>query len=167
MFPVKLGLQTGFRESIQSIKEGLRSIPNKGIGFGSFASDDRTDYSHNDLPRISFNYLGQFEGREGDWQVVSEASGMSMASTNSDRNLININGMVSDGNLMFSIVTKLGEESTGQLSTSFKAHLTTIINHCVEKLERKGASHTPSDFGSVAISQELLDRLEQAGRDAG
>src|SRR6185369_1543243 len=59
MFPVKLELQGNLRESIQFIKDSLRNVPNKGIGFGAFATN-KTNYPHQHLPRVNFNYLGQF-----------------------------------------------------------------------------------------------------------
>jgi len=76
MFPVKLELQSTVRESIRSIKESLRSIPNKGIGFGVFAVEKGTGYTHNDLVPISFNYLGQFGTQHGDWQLYPKAVGL-------------------------------------------------------------------------------------------
>ncbi|MEP7141396.1 MAG: amino acid adenylation domain-containing protein [Ferruginibacter sp.] len=159
MFPVRLELQNDLRGSIRSIKESLRSIPSKGIGFGAFAASKETVYTNNDLPPISFNYLGQFDTSEGYWQIAAEDSGQSMHSANTDHNLVNINGMVINRKLGFSIVTKLGEQTTNQLSESFKTQLTKIIKHCKEKLETEGSSYTPGDFNSVRISQSLLDRI--------
>ena len=165
MFPVKLELKDSVKASIQSIKEGLRKIPKKGIGFGAFATSKTTGYTHQDLPRVSFNYLGQFDSQQGDWEiVVTEGSGISMGAGNRDDNVININGAVSNGRLSFSIVTRLGEDITRQLSNSFKRGLTAIIEHCEEKLEQEGSSHTPSDFNLVRISQPLLDRLETGAK---
>ena len=160
MFPVRLEVRSTLKESIQFIKEGLRSIPNKGVGFGAFATLEETEYTLQDLVPISFNYLGQFDTRQGgDWQVVSEGSGMS-ADAARDHQLISINGMVSEGKLRFSIVTRLGEEVSKQLSKGLRSHLLNVIKHCEEKLENEGASYTPSDFSMIRISQSLLDCLQ-------
>ncbi|MDR7132806.1 hypothetical protein J2X69_005181, partial [Algoriphagus sp. 4150] len=43
---------------------------------------------------------------------------------------------------------------------SLESHLKAIIHHCEEKLDREGASYTPSDFKTVKISQSLLSRLQ-------
>ncbi|MFW0740046.1 condensation domain-containing protein, partial [Flavobacterium sp. T12S277] len=158
MFPVRLELKGGLKESIQFIKESLRSIPNKGVGFGSFATDETVLYGHEDLPGISFNYLGQFDIREGDdWQVVFESSGSSIDSMNRNHHLININGSVNKSKLGFSIVSMLGEDMSKELTASFKNHLIKVIEHCSEKVSRSESSYTPSDFTSVRISQSLLD----------
>ena len=164
IFPVKLEIRKNVKESIQSIKDNLRSIPNKGVGYGSFATRNETNYSFNDLAPISFNYLGQFETQQSDWQIIAEDSGSEIDPVNMNNNMVNINGMVNNGKLRFSIVTKLGADATKKLSEDYKIHLTKIINHCIEKIENKGSSYTPSDFKSVKISQSLLDKLQSKAK---
>ncbi|NDB85091.1 MAG: gramicidin biosynthesis protein, partial [Alphaproteobacteria bacterium] len=56
MYPVRLEIGEDIGESIKRIKENLRQVPNRGIGYGSIIG-----YLGNILPRISFNYLGQFD----------------------------------------------------------------------------------------------------------
>jgi len=160
MFPVKLELQNTIKESIRFIKEALRHIPNKGLGFGAFATSHETAYSFDNLAPISFNYLGQFDNHQDAWQITSEESGDSVSADNKDHNLINIVGMVSDGYLKFSIATKSGEAAAETLSNSFKRHLTQITEHCLKQIRDEGSSYTPSDFKVVNISQSLLDNLE-------
>ena len=78
MYPICLTANTDIGELIKATKESLRSIPNKGIGFGAMHS-----YTRQKLPRISFNYLGQFSGNDsgdGGWNIVNELSGVSMDS---------------------------------------------------------------------------------------
>jgi hypothetical protein len=63
-------------ECIIENKENLRLIPNKGVLFGKY-----NGYNINDnLPKISFNYLGQFDNiqKYNDfWSIVNELSGNS------------------------------------------------------------------------------------------
>jgi amino acid adenylation domain-containing protein/non-ribosomal peptide synthase protein (TIGR01720 family) len=164
MFPVKLELKNTLKGSIQFIKEILRSIPNKGIGFGAFATQAEAGYSHKDLPLISFNYLGQFDARQEEWQIVSEQSGSNVSSNYVDHNIININGDVSNGKLSFSFRTKLGDSTTTHLRDSFKMHLIKIIDLCREGIEKEESGYTPSDFKSVKISQALLDKLQLSSK---
>jgi len=106
MYPVRLEVKDSLRDSIRSIKECLRKVPRKGIGFGSYALLSDSGYGFEDLPLVSFNYLGQLDvGSSKDWQIVSERSGVSVHRSNKDHNVININGFVSEGKLRFSIVT--------------------------------------------------------------
>ena len=156
MFPVKLEVKNNIKETIECIKESLRSIPNKGIGFGVFAAK-KTGFTFNDLPPISFNYLGQFDAKQRDWQVVSEDSGNMAHPANINHNLININGMISNGKLEFSVMTRLGKYVTKQLNDSLKTYLVKIIKHCIDKISREGNSYTPSDFFHVEHEGDLVN----------
>ncbi|WP_259065705.1 non-ribosomal peptide synthetase [Mucilaginibacter sp. X4EP1] len=164
MFPVKLELKDSLRESIRHIKESLRSIPRNGIGFGVFAADDQTSYTLQNLPRISFNYLGQFDTLNEDWQIVTEKSGESVDAENADNNLININGAISNGRLQFNVATKLSANTSNLLCESFQSNLSAIINHCKTTFQNEGSYFTPGDFYAVKMSQPLIDKLTIAAR---
>ncbi|NQY10032.1 MAG: amino acid adenylation domain-containing protein [Flavobacteriales bacterium] len=164
MFPVKLETGKSIKDSIQKTKDTLRKIPNKGIGFGMFATEPKSGFGFNNLPPISFNYLGKLDSKAGAWQIVIEDSGKSIHPANHDLNVIDINGYISNGKLGFRIVTKLGSDWSNQLSDCFKNHIIKVTEHCIEKLEKRGASYTPSDFNTVQISQELLDRLTEESK---
>ncbi|WP_339145021.1 condensation domain-containing protein, partial [Croceitalea sp. MTPC5] len=146
MFPIRLQLNKTIGESIISVKETLRKVPNKGIGFGAFAIDIDSTLNHGELPPVIFNYLGQFDSKQGEWQIVSDASGRSRSPLNTDDNLINVNGSITKGRLGFSVKTKLGNQKTQELGDAIDGHLKEIIAHCVEKLEEHGPTYTPSDF---------------------
>ncbi|MBX9597695.1 MAG: amino acid adenylation domain-containing protein [Burkholderiales bacterium] len=155
MYPVKLELSANLADSIKQIKENLRNIPHKGIGFGSFAQSSESGLSFQQLPKISFNYLGQFDSQDSYWQISDESSGISMDQANRDHNLININGMVIAGELRFSIVSYLDEASTNQLSQSFKSRLEQIIVHCKGLVDKKISYYTPSDFANITSESHL------------
>ena len=96
---------------------------------------------------------------------ISEESGRSVHPDNKSHNIININGMVSGGELGFSIFSYLGDENTIKLSEAFKDQLHTIIEHCVNTVQVNGTLHTPSDFNTVTISQNLLSELEEKAKE--
>jgi amino acid adenylation domain-containing protein/non-ribosomal peptide synthase protein (TIGR01720 family) len=161
IFPVKLELQADVGLSIASIKEHLRKIPNKGIGFGSFAMDSLSECSFDSLPSVSFNYLGQFDNG-GFWRVAGgESAGSNIRAYNANPKTIDVNGLVIDGKLQFGIVARLGKEKTKEFTENFRAHLQTIIQHCIDTLPTTGPRFTPSDFHSVRLSAPLLERLQQ------
>ncbi|WP_284368788.1 condensation domain-containing protein, partial [Pseudomonas putida] len=70
MFPVKLTAQASLDGSIKGIKEQLRAIPDKGLGFGALRylgdTQAREALAGLPVPRITFNYLGQFDASFGD-----------------------------------------------------------------------------------------------------
>ena len=165
LFPVRLELQQDVGESIQFIKESLRHIPNKGIGFGVFDGNTSSKFSTENLPPITFNYLGQLDAQDGDWKIVGESSGLTSNPDDKVSDLIRINGMVFDSKLIFKIGTRAGHEYTAVLCDNFKSRLTDIIQHCLDQLDAKGGRYTPSDFGAVRISKDLLNRLQQLNEE--
>ena len=56
LYPIRLELGSDLGATIKRVKENLREIPNKGIGYGALFG-----YDSKKLPRITFNYLGQFD----------------------------------------------------------------------------------------------------------
>ncbi|PHO21742.1 hypothetical protein CQR79_12090, partial [Aggregatibacter actinomycetemcomitans] len=66
VFPVKLTPAADQAHSLKGIKEQLRAIPDKGLGFGvlRYLGDAQAQAALKALPtpRITFNYLGQLDG---------------------------------------------------------------------------------------------------------
>lgn len=172
MYPVRFDLPKSSRhnesvnigDTIRGIKEHLRLIPNKGIGYGALFG-----YVSDNLPRISFNYLGQFSktsstnplsleevNRIQDWQIVGERSGISSSKFNCDYNIININGYVMDDKLQFNIVTKLSQKNTNKFAKTFKNKIIELAEYTSNE---KRKYLTRSDIGNI-ISQEYLDTIQ-------
>ena len=157
MYPVRLELANNIASSIKAIKENLRKVPNKGIGYGSLIG-----YQQNVLPRISFNYLGQFDKKENTnvqnfWNIVSEGSGEPIHPLNQDSNVIDINGMIINYKLQFTIKSKLGKRITKQLAQLFTQKLEEIITHTTKQTR---SYLTVSDIDNI-ISVEYLDKLQE------
>ncbi len=140
MYPVRLRVEKDLGISIKFIKETLRQIPNKGIGFGVLLG-----YKPTLLPKINFNYLGQLDQvthkSKKDtkfWNITNEVSGIAINLLNYDPNIINITGMVTDRKLQFSIVTKLGVGITTKIAKSFKQNLEAIITHTATQIGPSG-----------------------------
>ncbi|MBP9691731.1 MAG: amino acid adenylation domain-containing protein [Alphaproteobacteria bacterium] len=131
MYPVRLEVQEEIERSIKYIKENLRQIPNKGIGYGALFG-----YRLSTLPRIIFNYLGQFDGaqKQGNfWSIIDASSGISVNTENQDNNILNINSFIIDGKLKFFIATKLDSTTTYKFTNIFQKKLEEIIEHCASK----------------------------------
>lgn len=157
MYPIRLELRNDIGESIKYIKETLRQVPNKGIGYGSLIG-----YKEEILPKISFNYLGQFDDTTNSnsdvvpWQISNENSGVWMHPSNKGKDIINITGLIIDECLKFRIVNNLSEDITNKLSICFKSKLESIINYTI-KINRSYL--TASDVQNI-ISQEYLDKIQ-------
>src|SRR6185295_2433414 len=80
LFPVALELPPGAgpREAIQAVKEGLRAVPRRGLGYGllRYLGGDETAERLAALPapQVSFNYLGRFDAAMGEGGLFAFAS---------------------------------------------------------------------------------------------
>ena len=71
MFPVALSAAGGWADVLKSVKEGLRSVPRRGIGFGALRHlGDGVPGTVE--PQVSFNYLGQFDSDSGPFTMRGE-----------------------------------------------------------------------------------------------
>jgi amino acid adenylation domain-containing protein/non-ribosomal peptide synthase protein (TIGR01720 family) len=161
-------------DEITRVKESLRKIPNKGIGYGILKyltpMEKKEDTVFEFEPEIRFNYLGQFGqevSREKNSQaLVWEYSGMKMGRTSSLQlerpNAIDINCMVVNGKLSFSFAYNKNEykrTTMEALAASYKSMLKEIIAHCTTKQQ---GDLTPADvgFGFSEISIEDLQTIK-------
>ncbi|MFF3958961.1 amino acid adenylation domain-containing protein [Streptomyces sp. NPDC001890] len=160
MFPVRLCAGPDHLADLRAIKEALRAIPAKGVGYGALYG-----YDDSRLPRINFNYLGQLDNDEATspetrWRITRERVGAAVHPDNHDGNIMTVNGWVVDGRLTFSIVNKLGQEVGDHFADRFEQSLIGLV----EALSGAGRTYlTPSDVNHV-ISSEYLDVL-QADRE--
>ena len=172
IFPVSLKLEkTVFSgKSLKSIKEQLRRIPKRGIGYGiiRYLSQDETIHhklQHLPKAQVSFNYLGQFDQMLSAFPILGlakESSGSPVSLKGSRSHLLSIDGFVADGKLQLTWAynTKLHQAATiERLASSFIEALTTIISHC---LSRDAFGYTPTDFPDADLTQEELDSLVES-----
>ncbi|KPV61276.1 bacitracin synthetase, partial [Paenibacillus sp. A3] len=169
-YPIVLdmGADRDVSRRIKRVKEGLRQIPHKGIGYGilNYLSAPEEEGSLEVRPDISFNYLGQFDqDLQANALQISPYSTGTAASESAERHYaLDINGMISGGALTLTIGyngKEYRQETIERFSGLFRASLQKIIQHCVTK-ER--AELTPSDVLLKGLTVEELDELvEQTG----
>ncbi|MEK5235955.1 condensation domain-containing protein [Paenibacillus sp. FSL L8-0470] len=74
---------------IKRVKEGLRSVPNRGLGYGVLkymtAAEHKQELKFDLRPEICFNYLGQFDRDVTTGLFESSAYGTAAASTRTSR----------------------------------------------------------------------------------
>ncbi|MHC8319522.1 non-ribosomal peptide synthetase [Pseudomonas sp. GB2N2] len=168
LYPTRLTPTADLGDSLKQIKEQLRAIPNKGIGFGALAhlGDDtaRQAVARLPVPRLTFNYLGQFDGSftEADGALFvpsSEAAGDELDAEAPLANQLALNGQVYGGelNLGWTFSRDMFHEATIQrLADDYAQELQALIGHCCQA-EHHGV--TPSDFPLASLNQAQLDRL--------
>jgi len=142
IFPVLLSLQKPSHpvEGLKSIKEQLRRIPNRGIGYGLLRYLSRDAAIAAKLrglsqPEVSFNYLGQFDQlfhKTSLFAWTEEASGPAHSPRGSRRPLLSVNGSVVEGRLRLIWIysANLHRRSTIEdLAQAFLESLRSFITH--------------------------------------
>ena len=151
--------------TIKTVKEDIRRLPRKGIGYGVLkylaGEDAQNPYELNLKPEISFNYLGQFDQdlRSGDFTISEYSPGQAVSPGLERQYTMNINGMIAGGKLTLSLDYNKEEyckETIEKIMKAYHNRLCDIINHCVKKEEEE---YTPSDFGNHELTLEELETI--------
>ena len=168
LHPVKLTAHQDLGEAIKQVKEQLRAVPEKGIGFGvlRYLGDAQTRERLGALavPRITFNYLGQFDGS------FDSVKGALFVPTGEERgaeknreaplgNWLTINSQVYDNQLSMGWTFShevFPVDVIQNLADSCLQALEQLIAYCCDP-HHQGA--TPSDFPLAGLSQAQLDTL--------
>ncbi|MDD0974695.1 non-ribosomal peptide synthetase [Pseudomonas fontis] len=164
--PVNIEEAAGQAASIKSIKEQLRAVPHKGLGYGvlRYLADEQTRGDMAALPqaRITFNYLGQFDQQfssEALYQPVDAPYGLTHDLDAPLPNWLSVDGQVYGGQLQlrwtFS-AERYASDTIDELSRAYIGELNSLIEHC---LSAGNGSFTPSDFPLAHLSQEQIDAL--------
>ncbi len=166
VFPVKLIPGQHLPDSIKAIKEQLRGLPDKGIGYGAlrYLGDAQTQQTLAALPnaRITFNYLGQFDqsfDEDALFSPAPEDSGDNQDPNAPLDNWLSINGQVYGGQLQLNWTFSrdmFDASCIQQLADDYRDELHALIRHC---LSPEAGAVTPSDFPLANISQVQLDTL--------
>ena len=164
IFPIRLRLDSiSPGPALKSVKEQLRKIPQKGIGYGILRYlAGHSELSSEAEPEVVFNYLGQFDQMVQNSQLLGlapESSGPWHGPLQRRRHALEINSLVIDGQLevWWTYSERLHKAETIQnLGQSFVSALRSLIAHCQSP---DAGGHTPSDFPLSGLDQEMLDRF--------
>ncbi|MEA5624694.1 condensation domain-containing protein, partial [Nostoc sp. UHCC 0251] len=169
IFPVVLKLEAieldNLGNTLKSVKEQLRAIPNKGIGYGLLRylnQDAEITAQLTTIPmaQISFNYLGQFSQILNTSSLISpasESSGQFQSLEGQRSNLIDINAIINDEQLQINWIysSNIHQHTTIEnIAQEFVSYLQEIIAHC---LEPENIGYTPTDFPLIKLNQRELD----------
>ncbi|MCP5052282.1 MAG: amino acid adenylation domain-containing protein, partial [bacterium] len=152
---------------IKEIKETLRKVPNKGIGYGILeyltltGGESDTEPAFEVKPQVSFNYLGQFDAdvRQTGFQVAVESAGAPRNENEQRDYELAVSGMIGANRLTISIEYSKNRYKSGtmkRLSSFFKSSLLKVKEFCASREKRE---LTPSDFTYPHLPLETLDRL--------
>ncbi|MET7798190.1 amino acid adenylation domain-containing protein [Streptomyces decoyicus] len=173
-FPVALTVpgDSPWGETVKSVKEQLRAVPGRGLGYDALRFLSRPGTPGHSLyadrlPQISFNYLGQWHGTTSQDGLIRDrlpALGLDHEPDEPRPYLLDVIGMVEDGRLSVSWTysDQVFESATiERVAEDFLTALREVIGHCLA--EGSGGA-TPSDFPLAGLDQAGVDRIAGDGR---
>ena len=168
VFPVLLRLdnKVSLAASLKQVKELLRQIPNRGVGFRALrylSPDPDIKRQLRSLPgsEVSFNYLGQLDQTlpaVKHLQVVPEMLEADRG-CNPRRYLIDVNSYILGNRLRvdWSYSQEIHQAETIEaLAQSFLHHLKALICHCQSP---DAVGYTMSDFPYAGLDQQEFDEI--------
>ncbi|MBX9258017.1 non-ribosomal peptide synthetase, partial [Desmonostoc muscorum CCALA 125] len=171
IFPVVLKLAAidfdNFGNALKSVKEQLRKIPNKGIGYGllrylNLDAEILAQVQTIPISEISFNYLGQFTqvvNTSSLVQLASESGGQSQSLQGQRSCLLDVNAIIANERLQIDWIysTDIHQQTTIEnIAQEFVEILQELIAHC---LSPENAGYTPTDFPLLQLNQLELDQI--------
>ena len=164
LYPVELPCNTHADKQIKGVKEGLRGIPDKGLGYGVLKYIDKVkELQGKDPWDILFNYLGQLDTAvsSGRWlSAAGEAGGKGISDEQAAMSKLSVNSYITGGELVVDwgySSRHYDQDTIVKLAEDYINHLTKLIAHCIAQ-GKTGAVPTPSDYGLGAeISYQELD----------
>jgi amino acid adenylation domain-containing protein/non-ribosomal peptide synthase protein (TIGR01720 family) len=167
LFPVTLELPQGPEPGValKAVKEQLRQIPRRGIGYGllRYLRDDPESAARLQAlpaPQINFNYLGQTDQVVASlFGIAPESSGPNVDPGMQRRYLLEISGIVSGGQLQmqWNYSEAIHHRATIEVFAQHcMAALRALIRHC---LAADAGGLTPSDVPAAKVNQAELDKL--------
>ncbi|MFC9250816.1 amino acid adenylation domain-containing protein [Amycolatopsis thailandensis] len=161
MFPVALDVPQDWGAALKSVKEQLRALPRRGVGYGAlrYLTGTAPDID----PQIGFNYLGRFDdAEEGLFRTGSLDADVDPAAP--AIHALDIVGRVVAGTLELTwahVTTRHDRGTVEDLAGKMLAALREIIAHCAAP---EAGGRTPSDFPLAALDQSTVDTLVGDGR---
>ena len=169
LFPILFDLSatTQAGSLLKSVKEQLRRVPNRGLGYGllRYLSDDATiarEMRALPQPQLRFNYLGQLDNvlpANSLFSLSKESTGAERDGKQRRAYLLDVSGAVSGGRLQLNIIYSENvhrRATIEELSRNLMQELRALISHC-QSLETGDLS--PSDFPLAKLSQQQLDKI--------
>ncbi len=179
LYPVVLPLNSqnlGMGAIIASVKDTLREVPNKGLGYGvlRYLSPDEEIRTALSTPfeNIVFNYLGNFDNQLSNepnqlFGLASENSGEIIGLENTNPNKIAINSLVLHDclEIQWSYSDEYYHDNTiEKLAEAYTEALRSIVEHCknIEKpIKTRSDYYLPPEVSYQELQQFQIDAVHK------
>ena len=166
-YPVWLPVssETDDAAALISTKERLRSLPDSGVSFGwlhAYGTPEvREALAQWPTPRVSFNYLGQFDqslASDGPFGFATEQAGNPQRDDEALVYALDLNGMIVGDCLSLSWrydPAVLAQADVEAMLAAFDHEVARLVTHCAQATPRASAA----DFPLAGLAQDELDAL--------
>jgi len=170
IYPVRLDLSAHGApgDDLVAVKEQLRAVPDKGVGYGLLrwlSSDPEIprELAMQPAPQVSFNYLGRMDAGGASagapWVGMDADAGAARSPAGPRTHLVAVDAAVSGGRLFatWTYGTRVHRaETMERLAAAFADELRALVAHCRDP---RAGGYTPSDFELAGLDQGGLDAL--------
>lgn len=164
LYPLCLDNHPDDIQNLRLIKEQLRAVPDKGLGYGALkfaAAQPPAGLQNHALPAISFNYLGQISsGQPRAWQILAQGRGQQNAAENPSQNVLDFTVSVVANALTIQVDSALPQAVVRQIVQRFVSTLDKLVAHCIAQQARGNSWFSPADFPQCKVTLTELDRLQ-------
>ena len=169
LYPLAIELPEGGPGArIKSVKEQIRGVPGRGVGYGllRYMGDLGAELASLPQAEVSFNYLGQLDQalpESSPFRFARERSGPSHSLRARRPYLLDVTASVARDKLSIQWTYSEARHQRATieaLAESYLAALRGLVDHC---LSPEAGGYTPSDFQEPGLSQDVIDML--AGLD--
>ncbi|MGJ0578896.1 amino acid adenylation domain-containing protein [Xenorhabdus bovienii] len=129
LYPLHFSVEGEETISLQQVHTTLGGVPDSGISYGALrhlgaeASALSLPY-----PGVIFNYLGQLQAPENDWQISAESAGQTISPHNVDSGLLTLNIWLIGQELYYRWDGLLSQSQLAQLDHGFQTALISLID---------------------------------------
>ncbi|WP_341316805.1 amino acid adenylation domain-containing protein [Paraburkholderia sp. IMGN_8] len=172
-YPVEFAIESTPVATLGAVKDTLRAVPNKGLGFGVLRhyGDAATREALAAVPRphVTFNYLGQFDApRDAALVPRFGGAGRERDPAGPIGNALAIHAYI-DGEVTRTLkvhwvygATQFDRTTVEALAQHFETALAELTAACAARLAQRGGGATPGDYPlarAAGLTQAALERL--------
>ncbi len=166
VYPVILNISNTneVRDALIKVKETMRKIPQKGIGYG-ILKHLTNDFDDDIKPKISFNFLGDFGSNNNEkdqssvFELSSEYIGEGSDEANIDNSMLEVSGLIIGDRLRMVIQYSTANYSNQIIDELIKSYEKNLINLIDTIILEKESYLTPSDLTFKGLKIEELKEI--------
>lgn len=170
LYPLALEAGEDAVATLKAVKEAVRAVPEKGLGYGVLKYLSKADLPELVGQGVTFNYLGRFDDRFDDsGDALFSLSSQTLSNLRDPQgplaNALAVDGQVRDGQLHLDWTfsrERFSRDSIEQLVALYREQLEQLIAYCSDE---NNAGLTPSDFPLAGLNQAQLDALAIPARE--